>query len=237
MHCLYAPDLHDQTQFTLSESESHHLINVLRAKSGDQIIITNGNGRLFEAMIAVAHKKHTTVDIIATSNFTRTQGSIHLVIAPVKTAERLGFLLEKITELNVTSITPILTQNGERRVFHHEKEIHHLIAAIKQSKNPFLPILYPLTTFEKLLTDFQRNVAQKLICHCRNTPKMKLTQQYQPKQDVIICIGPEGDFTTEEVAAAEQAGFTSVSLGNEVLRAETAGIVAAVTIKTINELS
>ena len=203
MHCLYAPDLHDQTQFTLSESESHHLINVLRAKSGDQIIITNGNGRLFEAMIAVAHKKHTTVDIIATSNFTRTQGSIHLVIAPVKTAERLGFLLEKITELNVTSITPILTQNGERRVFHHEKEIHHLIAAIKQSKNPFLPILHPLTTFEKLLTDFQRNVAQKLICHCRNTPKMKLTQQYQPKQDVIICIGPEGDFTTEEVAAAK----------------------------------
>lgn len=237
MHCLYAPDLHDQTQFTLSESESHHLINVLRAKSGDQIIITNGNGRLFEAVIAVAHKKHTTVNIIATSNFTRTQGSIHLVIAPVKTAERLGFLLEKITELNVTSITPILTQNGERRVFNHEKEIHHLIAAIKQSKNPFLPILHPLTTFEKLLTDFQRNVAQKLICHCRNTPKMKLTQQYRPKQDVIICIGPEGDFTTEEVAAAEQAGFTSVSLGNEVLRAETAGIVAAVTIKTINELS
>lgn len=237
MHCLYAPDLHDQTQFTLSESESHHLINVLRAKSGDQIIITNGNGRLFEAVIAVAHKKHTTVDIIATSNFTRTQGSIHLVIAPVKTAERLGYLLEKITELNVSSITPILTQNGERRVFHHEKEIHHLIAAIKQSKNPFLPILYPLTTFEKLLTDFQRNVAQKLICHCRNTPKMKLTQQYQPKQDVIICIGPEGDFTTEEVAAAEQAGFTSVSLGNEVLRAETAGIVAAVTIKTVNALS
>ncbi|HRF76135.1 MAG TPA: RsmE family RNA methyltransferase [Chitinophagales bacterium] len=237
MHWLYAPDLHDQTQFTLSESESHHLINVLRAKSGDQIIITNGNGRLFEAVIAVAHKKHTTVNIIATSNFTRTQGSIHLVIAPVKTAERLGFLLEKITELNVTSITPILTQNGERRVFNHEKEIHHLIAAIKQSKNPFLPILHPLTTFEKLLTDFQRNVAQKLICHCRNTPKMKLTQQYQPKQDVIICIGPEGDFTTEEVAAAEQAGFTSVSLGNEVLRAETAGIVAAVTIKTINELS
>ncbi|HRG26241.1 MAG TPA: RsmE family RNA methyltransferase [Chitinophagales bacterium] len=237
MHCLYAPDLHDQTQFTLSESESHHLINVLRAKSGDQIIITNGNGRLFEAVIAVAHKKHTTVDIIATSNFTRTQGSIHLVIAPVKTAERLGYLLEKITELNVSSITPILTQNGERRVFHHEKEIHHLIAAIKQSKNPFLPILYPLTTFEKLLTDLQQNVAQKLICHCRNTPKMKLTQQYQPKQDVIICIGPEGDFTTEEVAAAEQAGFTSVSLGNEVLRAETAGIVAAVTIKTVNALS
>ena len=237
MHCLYAPDLNEQKQFTLSESESHHLINVLRAKTGDQIIITNGNGQLFEAVIAVAHKKHTVVDIIAANTFTRTQGNIHLVIAPVKTAERLGFLLEKITELNVTSITPVLTQNGERRVFHHEKEIHHLIAAIKQSKNPFLPILHPLTTFEKLLTDLQHNVAQKLICHCRNTPTMKLTQQYHPKQDVIICIGPEGDFTAEEVATAEQSGFISVSLGNAVLRAETASIVAAVTIKTINELS
>jgi 16S rRNA (uracil1498-N3)-methyltransferase len=235
MHCLYAPDLISQKTFQLDEGESHHLANVLRATNGDLIKITNGVGQLFDAAIIEIHKKRTQVHIINT--FTRTPGAIHIAISPVKTNERLGFTLEKLTELNVTSIIPILTQNGERRVFNADKEMNHLIAAIKQSQNPFLPKLHPITRFETFVTSDSFNLAQKLICHCRETRKTSLVDAFKPGNDVLICIGPEGDFTLDEVKSAESNGFTSVSLGNEVLRAETAAIAATVAIKTINQMS
>mgnify|MGYP000635584768 FL=1 len=236
MVCVYAPDLINQTEYTLSESESHHVTNVLRSKNNDAIQITNGQGKLFNAVIIDVHKKNTRVQITSHQTFTRQVGAVHLVIAPVKTNERLGFLLEKLTELDVASITPVLTQNGERRVFNHDKELYHLIAAIKQSKNPFLPVLHPLIKFEQYLTDRKLNLAQKLICHCRETPKQLLANTYKKGNDVIVCIGPEGDFTKEEVNFAEAHGFNSVSLGDGILRAETAGIAASIIVKTLNQI-
>lgn len=236
MVCVYAPDLIDQSEYTLSEPESHHVTNVLRSKINDVIQLTNGQGKLFNAIITEVHKKNTRVQITAHQTFTRQPGAIHLVIAPVKTNERLGFLLEKLTELDVASITPVLTQNGERRVFNHDKEMHHLVAAIKQSKNPFLPILHPLIKFEQYLTGSKLNLAQKLICHCRETPKPLLANTYKKGNDVIVCIGPEGDFTKEEVIFAEGHGFNSVSLSDGVLRAETAGIAASMIVKTLNQI-
>lgn len=237
MHCLYAPDLISQKTFQLSEGESHHLANVLRAVNGELIKITNGIGQLFDAEIIEIHKKRTQVHIINTHTFTRAPGAIHIAISPVKTNERLGFTLEKLAELNVTSIIPILTQNGERRVFNVDKEMNHLIAAIKQSQNPFLPQLLPINRFETFITSDSLNLAQKLICHCQETRKTSLVKAFKPGKDVLICIGPEGDFTLDEVKSAESNGFTSVSLGNEVLRAETAAIAATVAIKTINQMS
>ncbi len=236
MVCVYAPDLINQTEYTLSESESHHVTNVLRSKNNDVIQLTNGQGKLFNAVIIDVHKKNTRVQITSHQTFTRQVGAVHLVIAPGKTNERLGFLLEKLTELDVASITPVLTQNGERRVFNHDKELYHLIAAIKQSKNPFLPVLHPLIKFEQYLTDRKLNLAQKLICHCRETPKPLLANTYTKGNDVIICIGPEGDFTKEEVNFAEAHGFNSVSLGDGILRAETAGIAASIIVKTLNQI-
>ncbi len=129
-----------------------------------------------------------------------------------------------------------MTQNGERRVFNHEKELHHLIAAIKQSQNPFLPKLQPLMRVDNLFSTNFPNIAQKLLCHCRETPKSILARIYLGGNEVLICLGPEGDFTKEEVQTAESNGFESVTLGNEVLRAETAAIAAVVAIKTINQL-
>jgi len=236
MHCLYAPELNTQKTFELAESESHHLANVLRANNGEIIKITNGNGQLFDAEIIEIHKKHTQVNIINTQTFTRQPSAIHIALAPLKTNERLGFVLEKLTELGVASITPILTQNGERRVFNHAKELHHLVAAIKQSQNPFLPLLRPLMRIDQLFSADFSNIAQKLLCHCRETPKILLVREYTPGNDVLICVGPEGDFTKEEVQIAAANGYVSVSLGNEVLRAETAAIAAVIAIKTLNQL-
>lgn len=236
MYCLYAPDLFSQEEYTFNEAESHHLANVLRASVGTTIRITNGKGMLFMAEIIFVHKKNCRVKIISRESFQRKAGNIHLFIAPVKTNERLGFLLEKLTELGVTSITPVLTQNCERRVFNHEKELAHLIAAIKQSQHPFLPELHPLIKFEQILTSVHMHVAQKLLCHCRETPKTMLSQTYQKGQDVVLFLGPEGDFLREEVQFAETNGFVSVSLGSEVLRAETAAIAATIAVKTLNQL-
>lgn len=236
MHCLYAPDLDNDTHFILSEGESHHLANVLRVQNGETIKLTNGRGKLFEVIVTNNHKKHSQVEVVKLTEFSRQKGAIHIALAPVKTNERLGFVLEKLTELNVAGIYPIRTQNSERKVFNRDKELHHLIAAIKQSQNPFLPELHEMIRFYDLFSGVNQNVAQKLIGHCRDMPKQLLSRQYKAGNDVLICIGPEGDFTKEEIAMATDKGFEAVTLGEEVLRAETAAITAAIMVKTINQL-
>lgn len=235
MFCFFAAEIGHLNTFELDEKESHHIYHVLRLKEGEQIKITNGNGTIYLAEISSIKKNKCTVHILSKSQFEKKPFTLHLAIAPVKSNDRLGFLLEKITEIGVNNITPILTQNSERRKINSEKEKYTLIAAIKQSGNPFLPQLNEILNFSKFINAQKDFTGQKFICHCRENNNELLVKNYTAGKDVIICIGPEGDFTAAEIKYAEQLGFISISLGSNILRTETAAITAAIIINMVNQ--
>lgn len=233
MHCTWIPGYTDQAEIDLTEAEAHHLLHVLRGKPGMQILFTNGNGITGTAEVIRADKKKCTVHILDKKQHTRSAPAIHIAAGLLHNTDRQQFMLEKLTELGVARITPLLTANAERRHFNREKAEAHMIAALKQSAQPFLPVLDEMVQF--LHYKAQTDVAeQRFIAHCRHQDMTHLAKQYQPADAVCIAIGPEGDFTREEVEAAEAAGFRPVSLGRDVLRAETAAVTAAVIIKTLH---
>ena len=231
-----APDIGGDVIYQLSDSESHHIIHVLRSAIGDKIFLTDGKGNIFETELIGISKKYGIVKILSSKKNTPKKFKIHIAIAPPKTGGRLDFLLEKLTELGADIISPLESQNSERRKFHREKEEYTLISAIKQSGNPFLPVLHDMSGFNKFITSQRENVAEKYICYCGDDPKDLLAKLYKPQRDVIICIGPEGDFTREEIKFALENNFIPASLGDHVIRTETAGILCCGIINTINQL-
>lgn len=237
MHFFYAPDMDPgATTYQLNEKESHHILHVLRSQPGDTLELTNGKGMIFHAVISEIHKKTCTVIITSSEVKIRTGPDIHLAIAPVKTAARLDFLLEKITECGVRTCSFIVTQNSERRKVETAKEEQTMIAAIKQSGSAFLPQLNPMMDFKKFILS-KKNSQQKYIGHCRTTGLPPLAKCVQPVGEIVICIGPEGDFTEEEVSFAASNGFAGVSLSDQVLRTETAAIAAVNCVQTIYQLA
>ncbi len=236
MHFFYAPDISEKNAYLLQENEAHHVINVLRSKVGDIIFLTDGKGNSYKAELTEINKKICGVNIISRTKHKPKSYKIYLAIAPPKTGDRLDFLLEKITELGVDSIIPITTQNSERRKLNRDKETFTIIAAIKQAGNPFLPLLLEMTDFKKFISDYKEFKGQKFICHCRENDKTSLANLYKVNSDVLICIGPEGDFTKDEIALATTHNFVAAELGERILRTETAGISACVIINTINQI-
>lgn len=236
MHLFYAPDIGDAENYQLSVGESHHIIHVLRSAIGEKIFLTDGKGNIFETELIGITKKYGIVKVLSSKINTPKKFKIHIAIAPPKTGDRVDFLLEKLTELGADIITPLECQNSERRKFNREKEEHTLIAAIKQSGNPFLPVLHDMTGFNKFITSQTENVAEKYICFCGDDHKELLAKLCKPHHDVVICIGPEGDFTREEIKFAIENNFIPVSLGDHVMRTETAGILCCGIINTINQV-
>lgn len=236
MHLFYAPDIGEAENYQLSEGESHHIIHVLRSAIGDKIFLTDGKGNIFESQLIEVKKKYGIVKILSSKRDTVKKFKIHIAIAPPKTGDRVDFLLEKLTELGADIISPLESQNSERRKFNRQREEHTLIAAIKQSGNPFLPVLHDMTGFNKFISSQRENIAEKYICYCGGDNKELLARLYKPRRDVIICIGPEGDFTSEEIKFARENNFIPVSLGDHVVRTETAGILCCGIINTINQL-
>jgi len=237
MHLFYAPDITEKENYRLSDKESHHIIHVLRSMLGDTLFLTDGKGNIFETELTEITKKYGVVKILSHKKSPSKNYKIHITIAPPKTGDRLDFLLEKLTELGADQITPLETQNSERRKFNREKEEHTLIAAIKQSGNPFLPVLYDMTGFHKFITSTKNSNSEKYICYCKADDKILLAKLYKPQQDVIICIGPEGDFTGEEIKFAVDNNFIPAGLGEQIMRTETAGIISCGIVNTINQLA
>ncbi len=235
MHFFYAPDITESEYYRLSDQESHHIIHVLRAVIGDKLFLTDGKGNIFESELKEITKRFGVVNILSRKKYPAKKFKIHIAIAPPKIGDRMDFLLEKLTELGADHITPLETQNSERRKFNREKEEHTLIAAIKQSGNPFLPVLNEMTVFQKFITSTKNIHAQKYICFCSEDDTMLLAKLYQPENEVIVCIGPEGDFTQEEIKFAVEHNFIPAGLGDQVMRTETAGIISCGIINTINQ--
>lgn len=221
------------TEVVLDEATSKHIVQVLRMKNGEQLQLTNGKGHLFTCVIKDDNRKKCAVTILKTDNQQRSTNNVTIAISLIKNNGRFEWFLEKATEIGITEIIPLICERTEKTAFKHERMQHILISAMLQSQQSWLPVLHEPVKFATLIS--QSKQEQKFIAHCEDeTNKVSLTPQLlnsstspQDAAHTLILIGPEGDFTKQEIDLALQNEFIPVALGNTRLRTETAGIVAA----------
>lgn len=228
---FYAPDI--QHNNTLPQDESAHCVRVLRKKEGDAILVTDGKGHFFDAEIVEAHQKHCVVNILQTITEPKPWSNyLHIAFAPTKNLDRIEWFAEKATEIGIDHLTPLLCRYSERKEVKLPRIEKILVSAMKQSQKAVLPQLDEMTPF---LTFIKKPFdGQKFIAHCYLQEKQLLKTIYNIKGNVLILIGPEGDFSEQEVQEAIKCGFEPISLGESRLRAETAALVACNTIQILN---
>lgn len=222
MHLFFVPDL---TGKILSEEESQHAIKVLRLQSGDEIVIIDGKGGYHEAKISFPHPKKCGFEVIkSTFEFGKRPYRLHVAIAPTKNIERFEWFVEKAVEIGVDEITPLICRFSERKILKTERIEKIIISAAKQSLKAYIPRLNQLTALDEFVINCQTN--RKFIAHCREDEKREFKNEITVSDDILILIGPEGDFSPEEINTALKNGYLPVSLGESRLRTETAGVVA-----------
>jgi len=223
MHYFYAPDI-SQPFVTLSNEESEHCVRVMRHRTGDKVCVTDGCGHAAEAVVSDAHPKKCVLEIRRhiTDNLL-THNGLHLAVAPTKNADRMEWLLEKGIEIGICSLTFLQCDHSERTHLNLERLQRLAIAALKQSQTTWLPQLRMMkfTDFIQQNTDTQ---ADKFIAWCDENNQKQLVNSPRQFPEMILLIGPEGDFSTEEISLARAAGYTEVKLGDRRLRTETAGL-------------
>lgn len=234
MQLFYSPDIKSSiSSFSFDKEESKHIIKVLRKKEGDNLFITNGLGFLFISEIIIASEKKCTVKITSSEYVEPFPFYLHLAVAPTKMNERFEWFLEKATEIGVHEITPIICDHSERKVIKTERFAKIIESAMKQSKQFYLPKLNEPISFKSFVNNNPEG--SLYIAHCEETEKTLLKNILTPKDSYTILIGPEGDFSSNEIIQALQKGFKPVSLGNTRLRTETAAIVATHSVVFTNE--
>ena len=216
----------------LNEENSKHIVQVLRMEAGEQLKLTDGRGNIYTARIADAHKKKCTVIITDHQIAARSTKEICIAVSPVKNSSRFEWFLEKATETGVSAIVPLLCNRTERQHLRQERLQGILISAMLQSQQAWLPVLSEPIKYENYIKSSGNDFQEKFIAHCDQQEKISLKEKIsQPSsfnfQSALILIGPEGDFTKEEIAFALENNFVPVALGNTRLRTETAAIVAA----------
>ena len=235
MQLFYHPNVTENDLYiVLSKEESNHIIKVNRKQEGDHVLITNGKGHLFTTAISVASSSRCQVKITNCTTQQPTNYQLHLAVAPTKMNERFEWFLEKATEIGVYEITPLICHQSERRTINKERFQKIIEAAMKQSLHYYMPILNePVLFSEFIKQDFN---GQKFIAHCESaTEKKSFKKQIIPAENIIIMIGPEGDFSENEIKNALQNNFKPVHLGSTRLRTETAAIVACHSVVFSNE--
>tara|TARA_R110002167_G_scaffold187802_2_gene389149 strand:- start:3391 stop:4101 length:711 start_codon:yes stop_codon:yes gene_type:complete len=234
MQFFYTPNLDESTtECTFDPVESRHIVKVLRKKVGESLYITNGKGLLFEAKISVADGKKCKAEIVSSTKKARNTSSLHMVVAPTKMNDRYEWFLEKATEIGVDEITPIICDRSERRVIKTERMEKVLQTAMKQSLRTYLPQLNEAITFDKFLA--RPITGQLYIAHCEEDKKVSLTTLLaSPNTKTTILIGPEGDFSPNEIRMALEKNYLPISLGESRLRTETAAIVACTIVNMIH---
>ena len=220
MQIFFSEHINDN-EVILDKVESHHCIHVLRKIKGDIITVIDGKGSFIEAEIIYANAKQVTAQIKAIIKEEITPPHLHIAIAPTKNMERFEWFLEKATELGIDEITPMICRHSERRNLNEERCHKILLSAIKQSGKAMLPKLNSLMPFEKFITEVKAQ--NKFIAHCYPSEKTTLKDVLN-SNDILLAIGPEGDFNLAEVDTAKQNGFKDLSLGKSRLRTETAGV-------------
>jgi len=233
MHLFYTPDLNGKIHI-LDEIESKHCIRVLRLNIDDEIQLIDGKGGFYQAKIMDANPKKCKVEITESiQEYGKRNHYLHIAIAPTKSIDRFEWFLEKATEIGIDEITPILCDHSERKILKNERLEKIITSAVKQSIKAYKPVLNKLIDFKSFIESNLPDL--KYIAHCEQNKKNPLKSVYKKEQDCIILIGPEGDFSPQEIELAKQNQFMDVSLGESRLRTETAGFVACHTINLLNE--
>ncbi|WP_418513161.1 16S rRNA (uracil(1498)-N(3))-methyltransferase [Corallibacter sp.] len=235
MQLFYNANISDNdTQFSFDKDESRHIVKVLRKTIDDTLHITNGKGWLFTAKITVADIKNCVVSITGKTQQPKPKYNLHIAVAPTKMNDRYEWFLEKATEIGIQEITPIICDHSERKIIKPERFQKILQSAMKQSLQSYLPILHDAIPFTEFVQQNNFN-GQQFIAHCEELDKKSLKKELQSEKDVIILIGPEGDFSVKEIEMALQNNFIPVTLGETRLRTETAAIVACHSVAYTNE--
>lgn len=221
-------------EYKLDEDTARHVVQVLRKQPGDQLRLTDGKGNDATASIISADKRRCSVMIDAVLFHEAPKYKLHLGIAFTKNSSRNEWLLEKATELGVSSIIPLIATRTEREKIRYDRWHSILVSALLQSQQFHLPKLAEAAQLKSIIAEYS-GTPQKLIGHCIEERSRKaLGVQMQPHKETIILIGPEGDFTDEEVALCEAHGFAGISMGTQRLRTETAAMAACAYFNTIN---
>lgn len=234
MQLFYSTLVQDQIIF-LEDQEARHCTQVLRKQIGDQISVTDGQGNLYHTELHKASKNQCELLIQETIPSPPHLPYLHMAIVPTKNIDRVEWFIEKATELGINEISLILADHSERKKIRYDRLEKLLIAAMKQSLNLHLPKLNDLTPFSDWINAYStENTTLKFIPHCYDGAKSTLKAVYQPGQDALVLIGPEGDFSKVEVDLAESKGFQAISLGQTRLRTETAAISVCAFINWMN---
>ncbi len=216
----------------LNVQESRHCVSVLRHKAGDVISVSDGKGTFYECLITYAHPKHCGVEIVSKESHEVRSFKLHIAIAPTKNIDRTEWFAEKVTEIGIESVTLLRCEHSERKKVRLDRLEKILVAASKQSLKAYKPILTDLTKVKDFI---DKNRGAGYIAHCNSSQLPHFKKTYLRGDDATILIGPEGDFSPDEVEYAVKNGFKEISLGNSRLRTETAGVIACAMFNLIND--
>ena len=238
MHIFYTPDIQSSENESwtteLPAEEAAHAVRVLRLQPGEEVMLTDGRGNFYRAEIQVANVKHCFVNVLEKQTQEPLwKGHIHIALAPTKNMDRIEWFAEKATEIGLDELTFLNCRFSERKVVKEERIEKILVSAIKQSLKAKLPILHGMTSFSDFIK--QPFTGQKYIAHCYKNQKQELKDIVKSGEDAVVLIGPEGDFSEEEVQEALANGFIPISLGPSRLRTETAALVACHIINLANQ--
>lgn len=220
---FFVENLNDK-RIVLDEDTSKHMINVLRMEKDEEVLLTDGRGKKAKASIVDDNRKKCIVEISSMTTEEKRKNEVAIGISLIKNSSRFEWFLEKATEIGVSEIFPLLCDRTEKEKVRFDRMQNILISAMLQSQQCWLPILHEPTEFEKAI---HLSFEQKFIAHCEESNKQSLSQQIRHSASQLILIGPEGDFTHEEIESAIKNDFLPVSLGHTRLRTETAGMAAA----------
>ena len=235
MQLFFHPDVNEgDKQVIFAREESRHIVKVLRKKDGDQLIITNGKGWIFTTEITSADQNQCLARVLTSEKEPPAPYHLHMAVAPTKMNDRFEWFLEKATEIGVHEITPVICEHSERKVVKLHRYERVLQSALKQSLHTRVPILNESISFPEFVS--KERPGQKFMAHCEDDADKKLlSRELKKGSKVTVLIGPEGDFSLEEIVIAKKNDWRPVSLGNSRLRTETAAIVACHTAALLNE--
>jgi len=232
---FFAPDI--ETDPVLPKEESRHAVRVLRMETGDEVMVVDGRGNRFRCSMVDPHPDHALLAVREKLTTERQWPCrITLAIAPTKHLDRMEWLVEKLVEIGIDRIVPLKCIHSERKEIKAERLRKIAVSAMKQSLKAEMPVVEDMLSIKQFLNEDFAD-AQKMVCYCdARTERKTMAKEYCPGSDVVILIGPEGDFSPEEIEKAKQRGFVPVTLGDQRLRTETAALFAVNTVHTVNQL-